>query len=500
MVRHSLVLGLLPVLAAASPVPPQSTLTDCLQAFGVPAVFQSSADFNDLATPLNLRMKSNSKPAVITLPTNTQHVSRTIKCAKQFGIKVTTRGGGHSYNAQCLGPNAAVVDLRNFHDVVYDPKTQLVRVGGGARLGNVAQKLYDQAKRGLPHGTCPDVGIGGHANGGFGWVGRMWGLTVDQTVEVEVVTADGQIRRANKSHNSDLFWALRGASPSFGVITNFWFKTYEAPENNIAYSYKWKTHSVAQAAASFLEIQKFAQNAPKELGLLIDIWTYDDGFRLYGAYFGKSQQEFDALFAPLMEKLPKPDKTEVSMKRWIETLVFAAESSTTITVPELGGTKLRTAFYSKNLLRDAPLSLEELKTFFTFAFNQARTAAEKYGFATGVYVSLAGGGNNIFERPELLNESSFGQRSALWYFEFYTMIKNLTEASNAQAIDFNTKYHASVWRPTDAAYLNGHDPQLSREEAHKVYYGSQNARLSQVKKVWDNDQLFWYPQSIEPSA
>ncbi|EPS41791.1 hypothetical protein H072_4300 [Dactylellina haptotyla CBS 200.50] len=509
MVGITLILGFLPILAVVSALPTeqgsllkpktQSALNDCLKAAAVPAVFQSAAGFEELATPLNTRMQSSIGPAVITLPTTPQHISATVKCARQFGVKVTPRGGGHSYNAQCLGDGAIIVDLQSFHDVVYDPKTQLVRIGGGARLGNVAQKLYDQGKRAMPMGTCPDVGIGGHANGGAGWTNRLWGLTVDQTVEVEVVTADGKITKANKDFNKDLFWALRGASASFGIITNFYFKTYAASESNVVYSYWFKGLSVDESAAAFNEITNFGEKAPKQLGLLISLSSRKEGIHLYGAYYGKSQKEFDTLFAPLLKRLPSPDETDVSVKGWVDTLKYAAESES-ITVPEIGGTQQRRAFYAKSLMTEAaaPLRLETMKNLFNYLNTTGQNPAIATETPWDILILLSGGRESTSMNKDKLKENSFGRRTALWGFDMLSTIINLAEKSNKDAINLIAGLDKAVRRPMDGAYLNSHDPQLSRAEAHRLYYGPQYQKLTELKKMWDKDQVFWYPQSIDP--
>ncbi|EPS39278.1 hypothetical protein H072_6920 [Dactylellina haptotyla CBS 200.50] len=505
MVHNILLLGLMPLLVRASPLPiyhnypPQSTINDCLQAADVPAILQSSASFDALSQPLNSRLKS--KPAVITIPTTALHVSSAVKCAAQFKLKVTPRGGGHSYNAQSLGDGAVVIDMQQFHDVVYDSKTQLARIGGGARLGNVAQKLYDQGKRAMPHGTCPDVGIGGHSAGGFGWTSRQWGITVDHIDEVEVVTADGSIRRANKDQNSDLFWALRGAAPSFGVITNFWFSTLEAPDSNVIYSYKFTGLSLDEISTALLEVQKFGQTAPKEVGMLIQILDNGSGFRLYGTYYNTTRQQFDNLFGQLLQRLPSPgNSAEVSVKGWIDSLIFASGGSKGLTVPELGGTNQHSSFYTKSLMtaQDYPLTLDSIKSVFKYAMNQGRAATER-GLPWMVFISLLGGRYSTLPTPSAASDNSFYGRNTLWAFSFTAYLGNVTEQSNRDSIYFLNGFDTSVRRSVDTAYINGHDTEYSREEAHRLYYGDKYQRLSVLKKQWDPEQVFWYPQSIDPA-
>ncbi|KAF3923171.1 hypothetical protein ABW20_dc0108870 [Dactylellina cionopaga] len=502
MAYSILLLGLAPLLVFASPVPgdihTRSTFTDCLSAGNVPVFLQSSPNFNQLSLAYNTRLQF--KPLVITVPTTVQHISSTIKCAKQFKNHVSARGGGHSYSAQGLGgtSGSVVVDLQNLHQITYDPKTTLAQVEGGARLGNIAQTLYDTAKRGIPHGTCPAVGMGHPSLGGFGISSRNWGLMLDQIVEVEVVTADGQIKRARNGFNGDLFWALKGAGPSFGIITKFWFKTYAVPENIVNYWYGFTNLPVDTAASAFITIQEFARTAPKELGLGVSLWGNGLNFELSGAYYGKSRAEFDALMQPLLRKLPTPGGTDVYTTGWIGTLLRFAGSSKTLRVVETGYNEHNT-FYAKSLVTSKPLTLASMKSFFSYASTQGAQIVSK-GLTWFVIINLYGGGNSAVTNSALLKENSYGHRDTLWNFQFYTTLnKGLTTQSNTDSIDFTNGFDKSVRRPEDGAYVNYADPTYSRADSHKLYYAGQYKQLSLIKKKYDKEQVFWYPQSIDPA-
>ncbi|RVD86070.1 uncharacterized protein DFL_004364 [Arthrobotrys flagrans] len=506
MVRISIVVGLVPLLASASPVPgddfelsPGETFVDCLPTGKVPMVLQSSANFGQLASAYNLRLKP--KPIVVTLPTTTTHISNTVKCAKKYRLKVSARGGGHSYSAQGLGgaDGSVVIDLQNFHDVKYDPETALAEVGGGARLGNIARKLYDQAKRGIPHGTCPAVGMGHPGLGGFGISSRNWGLMVDQIVQVQVVTADGSLKIAKNNYNGDLFWALKGAAPSFGIITRFWFKTYAVPESIVNYSYRFQPGSVNEAVDAFMKIQTFARTAPKELGLGVSLWGSGVSFELSGAYYGKTQAQFNTLFQPLLRQLPAPASTTLDTRGWIDTLLRFAGSGT-LSVPETGYNE-HTTFYAKSLVTSnrAPIERKGMENFFNYAAQQGPGAANQ-GLPWFVIINLYGGGNSAITNPALLDQSSYGHRDTLWNFQFYTTMSNgFSPAGNTAAINFLTGFDKVVRRSGDFSYVNYADPTYSRSQAQRLYYGKQLTRLSLVKKKWDKDQVFWYPQSIDPA-
>jgi FAD/FMN-containing dehydrogenase len=113
----------------------------------------------------------------------------------------------------------------------------IATVGAGVRLGNLALEIYAVGERALPHGVCPGVGVGGHfTHGGYGYQSRSWGLALDSIVGLDVVLADGSYIHANASKFPDVFFALRGAADSFGVITYFHLQTRPAPSSIVTFS------------------------------------------------------------------------------------------------------------------------------------------------------------------------------------------------------------------------------------------------------------------------
>ena len=149
-------------------------------------------------------------PAVIVLPTTTQHVSDAVVCAGKNNVKVQAKSGGHSYASFSSGGQSGsmVIDLENFHDISLDA-SYTAKVGGGVRLGNLALAIYNtnNAKRALPHGTCPGVGIGGHAtHGGYGYSSRAWGLSLDTITALDVTLANGTNVHATSSSYPDIYY------------------------------------------------------------------------------------------------------------------------------------------------------------------------------------------------------------------------------------------------------------------------------------------------------
>ena len=113
----------------------------------------------------------------------------------------------------------------------------IASVGAGVRLGNLALEIYAQGKRALPHGVCPGVGIGGHfTHGGYGYQARLWGLALDSIVGMDVVLANGSYIYTNATEHPEMFYALRGAADSFGIITNFYLQTRPAPSSIVTFT------------------------------------------------------------------------------------------------------------------------------------------------------------------------------------------------------------------------------------------------------------------------
>ena len=158
----------------------------------------------------------------------------------------------------------------------------------------------------MAHGTCPYVGIGGHAGqGGFGLPSRSWGLLADQVHSVEIVTADGHIHTASRSENSDLFWAATGAGASFGIITSFTTITHEAIDS-VAFSYEFSQYGPEDASKGLQAWQKFANDPkhPLDINLGLQAHVAPNSNSPTGVLFSVSGQyckSFGTIIGPFSE-------------------------------------------------------------------------------------------------------------------------------------------------------------------------------------------------------
>ena len=168
-------------------------------------------------------------PAAIIKVADTNDVVRVVNLARESGLELAIRSGGHSAVGHSVTEGGIVLDLSNMKDLQIDPESRTAWAETGLTAGEFTTEA---AKHGLAvgFGDTGSVGIGGITlGGGVGYLVRKYGLTIDSLLAAEVVTADGQIRHVDEQTHSDLFWAIRGGGGNFGVATRFKFRLYEVP-------------------------------------------------------------------------------------------------------------------------------------------------------------------------------------------------------------------------------------------------------------------------------
>jgi FAD/FMN-containing dehydrogenase len=166
------------------------------------------------------------RPALAVRPHDAGDVAACIGLVRDRGLALSIRGGGHNIAGTALCDGGVMIDFSTQKEVTVDPATARVRVQPGATWADV-----DRATQALglvvPGGIISATGVAGFTlGGGFGWVSRRYGLAADNLDHVEIVTADGQVRRASAEENPDLFWAIRGGGGNFGVVTSFEFQAH----------------------------------------------------------------------------------------------------------------------------------------------------------------------------------------------------------------------------------------------------------------------------------
>lgn len=177
----------------------------------------------------NTRHPEDRRPVAVLKAENAQDVADGVKWARDNGHSVAVRSGGHSWAIWSVQNGALLIDLEHLDDVTLDEATGIAVAGPATKGGEKLDPILGSHGRFLNGGHCPTVGIGGFLlQGGQGWNQRGWGWAAEHVVAVDVVTAEGEIVRCDATQNQDLYWAARGAGPSFpGIVVNFHLQTRE---------------------------------------------------------------------------------------------------------------------------------------------------------------------------------------------------------------------------------------------------------------------------------
>ncbi|KAK3369791.1 hypothetical protein B0T24DRAFT_633286 [Lasiosphaeria ovina] len=434
------------------------------------------------AKPYNLDVRVT--PAAVVRPQTAQDISGIIQCATVNNVKVQAKSGGHSYANYGLGGDsgAVAIDLVNFQHFNMDNTTWQATIGAGFRLGEVTKRLHGAGGRAIAHGVCPDVGIGGHATiGGLGPMSRMWGSCLDHVIEVEVVTADGKIQRVNDNKNSDLFWALKGAAASFGVITEFVVRTHPEPANVVQYSYSLNFGTQAEMASYYSAWQDLISNPglDRRFGSLFIMMPL--GAIITGTFYG-TDDEYHASGIPAY--LPKSDN-QVVANDWLGSITHDGENEA------LYISNLPNPFYSKSIgfKREDMISREGIKKLFSWADKQ-----DKGTLLWAIIFDAAGGAIG----DVAMNGTAYAHRDKILFYQSYGVGFPLSGKTKKFLTDFHNQVLSVAPTGTFGTYAGYVDPALT--DGQEQYWGPNLAQLQNTKLQWDPLDIFHNPQSVRPIA
>ena len=201
-------------------------------------------------------------PALVLQPASAHDVAAAVGFARDHGLLLSIKGGGHNIAGTSMAPGGLTLDLSCLRQVAVDSDAKLAHVGSGCLLGEVDQATQAHGLATVL-GFVSETGVAGLTlGGGFGYLARRFGWTVDNLVEVEVVTADGQLRTANRDQHPELFWALRGGGGNFGVVTRFSFHLHEVGPTITGGLIVWSAERAAEVLAAYRDL---TERAPREL-------------------------------------------------------------------------------------------------------------------------------------------------------------------------------------------------------------------------------------------
>ena len=434
------------------------------------------------------------------------------------------------------GTNGEIaIDMVNFQGFSMNETTWQATIGSGTRLGDVTKRLHGAGGRAIAHGVCPGVGIGGHATivgsfptpsaesirradkgiylqGGLGPMSRMWGSCLDHVVGVEVVTADGSIRRASSTENSDLFWvgtaglffslfslrrilltqgliqqALKGAGAGFGIITEFVVRTHPEPGSVVQFTYTITVGSQADIVPSFKAWQDLVVDPDLDRRFGTEFIMEPLGCIITGTFYG-TQDEFNATGIPA--KLPQGGKLGLTINNWVASLVQDAENEA------LYLTDTPTAFYSKSLAFRPEDAIPEAQIRDLFKWIDGATKGTLLWFV--IFDATGGAVSDV-----AANATAYPHRDKFMFYQSYAVgFPPLPRATRDFLAGVHSRILAALPVGADAAahttYAGYVDPALT--DGPQEYWGSNLPQLELVKRTWDAADLFSNPQSVRPAS
>jgi FAD/FMN-containing dehydrogenase len=419
-------------------------------------------------------------PALIARCATSADVAAAVRFARETGLAVAVRGGGHSVVGHGVCEGGIVIDLASLKSIKVDPVGKTTRAGGGVLWGELdaATQAYGLH---TPGGRVTSTGIGGFTTGGgYGWTSSKFGLACDNLLSAEVVLADGTTVRADADHYADLFWGIRGGGGNFGVVTEFQFQLHELGPTVLAGLALWPLERAADVMRAWRD---YADAAPDEISTACVIVTAPPEPFVPDHLRGRLALGIAVLY------VGDPDGTEAV--RPLKDLR-----------PDLDhiGPIPYTAFQAaldptappgwRSYWRGEYLHSLEDEAIDTFLRNGMNLVEAMPPLSQGVIFRIGQQINAV--RPDA---TAFSQRDANYLFHPIVVWQHANDDERMLALG---RRFAQAMRPfaTGTPYLN-FTPEADR--VRDAYDGDTYARLVALKNTYDPDNLFQLNQNIRPS-
>jgi len=423
------------------------------------------------------------RPALIVQCTGAADVVDAVNFAREQGLLLSIKAGGHNVAGNAVNDGGLVIDLSQMRGVHVDPSTQTVRAQGGATWGDADREtqLFGLA---VPGGVVATTGIAGLTrHGGVGHLRRKHGLSIDNLVSVDIVTADGQLRRASATENEDLFWAVRGAGSNFGVVTSFEFQAHPVgPMVMVGAVF----YPQADGRTVLPAWRDYMASAPEELSSLAIFWNvpphepfppehHGKPVLIVAAAYSGSVEDGEPVVQPLRE-LARPLIDLSGPWPWL-----GLQSGFDALFPK---GELR-YWKSRALGELTEAAIDEIADF----------ASRRPTPLTDIVIWHHGGAMSRIGETE----TAYGGRDAPF---LVTGEVNWTDPSqNDEAIAFGREFWAALERhSTGGVYLNFPGLGEEKEELVRAGYGVNYERLAALKAKYDPTNLFRMNMNITPAS
>lgn len=410
-------------------------------------------------------------PAMVVRPTGVTDVRSAVSFAAENKLLLAIKSGGHSASGKSSCDGGMQIDLSTFRDCYVDPAAGTARLAGGSLLSELD---HESMAHGLvtTAGTVSHTGVGGLTlGGGFGRLARRFGLTIDNSLEFDLVTADGKLRRASTDENPDLFWALRGGGGNFGVVTSFLFKLHPMQRNVVFGRYSWPATEAKRVFRFFAE---YAESVPNDMHVSLGMGAFPGmpaAVVEMRIVWSGDPAKVDSLTAPIR-------KLDNLIDEKIQTIDYVAlQRSGDINDPRANGSYMKSGFtgvFSEKLIDDVVTNFE---------VHPAR--------ATWIATQQSGG-----KIADVANEdTAFAHREAKHNLLSFVGWRAGMDAT--QHVRYIKSHWANVEPHTRGFYSNDYFDE-SQSQVNANYRGNFQ-RLLKIKQHVDPDNLFRLNANIRKS-
>jgi FAD/FMN-containing dehydrogenase len=444
-------------------------------------VDSTSPDYDDVRRVWNA--DHDRRPAVIARCASPDDVVAALSYAREHGLEIAVRGGAHSFPGMSTVDDGLVIDLSPLNQVMVDPAARRAVVGGGALLADLNAATQEHGLA-VPTGIVSHTGVGGLTlGGGMGWLTRLGGLTSDNLVSAQVVTADGRVLRVTEEANPELFWALRGGGGNFGVVTEFEFRLHEVgPLIQFGLLF-WGPE---QGADVLRLAQRLNESLPRSLYVMPggvhappedfvpEQYRLQPGFVLMIAGYGAEQEHAD-LVARVREELPP-------LFAFVTPMPYVALQQLFDEASAWGQYNYEKSLYLEEITEDAisvitemmpgkrsPLSLMLLYRL-DEAYSEVGETATAFGGGRGTRYAMFILG--VCPTPELL------VADRAWAREFFAAMRPLSMG--------------------DATYINALAVDDDQDRMRASYGDAKLERLARIKGRYDPGNVFHHNVNIKP--
>ena len=411
-------------------------------------------------------------PALVVQPTGVADIQQAVTFARERDLLLAVKGGGHSFSGKSTCDGGLQIDLSRCRHVRVDPASQTAYVAGGSLLGELD---HEAMAHGLVTtcGTVSHTGVGGLTlGGGFGRVGRRFGLTLDNVKSVDLVAADGRYLHASPTENPDLYWAVRGGGGNFGVVTTFEFALHPMDRQVIGGDVIFPIERARDVLAFYAD---YSATAPDEMyvdAVMVVPPGGKPGICLLNACYSGPAARADEVLAPI-RKLGKPMVDTIGPIDYV-----ALQKSSDEVDPRIAGDYLKSGF------------IDELSGGVIDALIDNLAGDPKR--STIVFFQQSGGAIGRVAA----DATAFPHRRAS--HSLGALVSWPLDIDSAPHVSYVRQYWSKIEPFTDGYYTNDLGDQTQR--SIDANYQGNLARLQQIKAKYDPTNLFRLNANVKPVA